>query len=104
MSFNIERCKALHIGEKKPIFRYQMQGHELSEVKPEKDLGVIISNTLRMSDQCTATSNKAYMMLGLIFRNFYCKSPKLIEIIFSICKTASRICCTVLVTLLRQRP
>ncbi len=86
-----------------PNFEYQEQGHELSEVQQEKDLGVIISNTLRMSDQSTAASNKANMMSGLISRNFGYKSPELIEIILSICKSASRICCTVLVTELGQR-
>ncbi len=53
-----------------------MQGLEFSEVKQEKDLGVIISNTVKMSDQCAAASNKANMLV-LISINFYYKSPEL---------------------------
>ncbi len=67
------------IDEMNPNFKYQMPGHELSEVKHEKDLGVIISNTLKMSDQCTAASNKTNMILELISRNIYYKSPELIK-------------------------
>ncbi len=78
MSLNVDNCKVMHIGEKNPNFKYQTQGLELSEVKQEKDLGIIISNTLKMSDQCTATSDKANMMLGLISRNVDYKSPELI--------------------------
>ena len=60
-----------------------MHGHEVSEVKQEKDLGVIISNTLKMSDQCTAASKKANMMLGLISRNFDYKSPEVMKRLYT---------------------
>ena len=79
MCFNVDECKVMHIGEKNPNFKYHLQGHELSEVKQEKDLGVIISNTLKMSDQCSAASKKANMMLRLITRKFDYKSPELMK-------------------------
>ena len=58
MCFNVhvDKCKVMHIGDNNPNFKYQMHGHELSKVRQEKDLGVIISNYLKTSDQCTAAS------------------------------------------------
>lgn len=52
-----------------------MNEHELGNVKQEKDLGVIIYSNAKKSDQCTAASEKANMILGLISRNFDQASP-----------------------------
>ncbi len=52
-----------------------MHDHKLDNIKQEKDLSVIISCELKLSDQCTAGSKKVNMMLALISRNFDHKSP-----------------------------
>ncbi len=75
MSFNTDKCKVMHIGDNNPKFIYKMRDQELDNIKEEKDLGVIISCDFKMSDQCTAASKKANMMLSLISRNFDHKSP-----------------------------
>ena len=79
MSFNVEKCKVMHIGDTNPRFKYHIRSQDLSNVKQEKDLGVIISNNLKTSDQCTAASKKANKMLGFITRNIDHKSPEIMK-------------------------
>jgi hypothetical protein len=83
MSFNVEKCKVMHIGDKNPHFKYQIRDQELSNVKQEKDLGVIISNNLKTTDQCTAASKKANKMLGFITRNIDHKSPDIMKKLYT---------------------
>ena len=52
MKFNIDKCKVMHIGYKNIAFSYQMNGHVLQKAESENDLGVTISNDLKVSDQC----------------------------------------------------
>ena len=57
MSFNAGKCKVLHLGNKNNKFSYYMGGFApggqiLEETKKEKDVGVIISNTLKPSAHC----------------------------------------------------
>ena len=83
MSFNTDKCKVMHIGDKNPKFIYKMRNQELDNIKQEKDLGVIISCDVKMSDQCTAAPKKANMMLGLISRNFDYKSPEVMKRLYT---------------------
>ena len=83
MSCNVTKCKIIHIGDKYPHFIYQMRNQELSNVKQEKDLGVIISNNFKMSDQCTAASKKPNKMLGFIIRNIGHKSPDMMKRLYT---------------------
>ena len=46
MSFNISKCKVMHIGNKNPNFTYEMNGQVLETVTEEKDVGVYISSSL----------------------------------------------------------
>ncbi len=79
MSFNVEKCKVIHIGDTYPRLKYHIRNQDLSTVKQEKDLGVIISDNLETSDQCTAASKKANKMSGFITRNIDNKSPGYIQ-------------------------
>ena len=49
MSFISKKCKVLHMGHSNGNFNYEMQGEWLETVEREKDLGVIISNDLKVS-------------------------------------------------------
>ena len=40
MSFNVAKCKILHVGHNNPKYEYFINGIKLSEVKVEKDIGV----------------------------------------------------------------
>ena len=70
----------MYIGDKIPNFEYKMRDQEFDDVKQEKYFCVIISisNDLKMSDQCTATSKKVNM-ISLTSRNFDHKLPEVMK-------------------------
>ena len=74
MSFNVDKCKVMHIGKDNNNYQYTMNNRVLQTVTEEKDLGVIFSNDMKTSKQCTAAANKANRMLGLIYRTFTFKN------------------------------
>lgn len=50
MDFNVEKCKSLHIGHSNINFNYRMNDEWINQFSEEKDLGVIISNDLKVSN------------------------------------------------------
>jgi len=56
MEFNVEKCKVMHIGMNRN-YRYHMDQKELEVVEEERTLiGVLITNDLKASQQCTVYS------------------------------------------------
>ena len=53
MMFNVKKCKVMHMGRKNPRYQYRMNEQVLETVKQEKDLGVVISDDLKVSNQCS---------------------------------------------------
>ena len=72
MRFNLDKCKVLHLGYGNKRFNYSLNGTVLTEVQSEKDLGVLIDQTLKPSKQCSAAAAKANSILGIIRRTFHC--------------------------------
>jgi len=70
MSFNIDKCKVMHIGRSNKAYNYSLDGLVLKEAEIEKDLGMMISNDLKVSHQCLSAYNKANRILGIINRNY----------------------------------
>ena len=75
MEFNSKKCKIMHFGRTNPHYCYCMGGYApagtvLEEVADEKDLGVIVSNTLKPSNQCAKAAKKANSILGQMSRAF----------------------------------
>ena len=68
MKFNVSKCKVMHLGRGNERWNYVMNGQRLKVVRKEKDLGVMITDDLKVSVQCTAAHAKANRMLGLISR------------------------------------
>ena len=67
------KCKVLHLGGKNPCYSYTTNGHQLEELKSEKDLGVVISQDLKVFEQCQQAYTKANSMLGLLKRSITIK-------------------------------
>ena len=68
MAFNTDKCHVLHTGKKNLEFEYAWgQGH-LSKADEEKDVGVIVSKTLKPSLQCSKAASKANQVLGQMAR------------------------------------
>jgi len=66
MMFNVDKCKVMHVGNSYLRRQYFMHGQKLDEVTQERDLGVIISNDLKVSLQCQHVYSKASKIMGLI--------------------------------------
>ena len=62
MVFKADKCKVVHFGKKNSQFSYIMGGHAhgvvLESVEQEKDVGVMISNDLKLSLQCSTAAKK----------------------------------------------
>ena len=76
MVFNASKCKVIHFGKNNPKYSYTMGGFApggtvLESTKEEKDVGVIISDTLKPSSQCAAAARKANQVLGQMSRSFH---------------------------------
>jgi hypothetical protein len=78
MMFNVEKCKIMHIGRSNMQANYVMNGKSLEKVEQEKDLGVIVTRDLKVSNQCIQACNKASMMLGMIKRSIAYKDPRIL--------------------------
>ena len=76
MLFNASKCKVVHFGRNNPGFNYTMGGYApagsvLEAVVEEKDVGVVIHNTLKPSVQCAKAAKKANQVLGQMARAFH---------------------------------
>ncbi len=61
MTYNIDKCKVLHIGSNNNRSNFTMNGTDITKVNEEKDLGVIICDDLKPGKHCievVKTANK----------------------------------------------
>ena len=74
LSFNIDKCKVMHIGKNNPKLEYTMRTENenkiLIETREEKDLGVWITNDLKPEKQVIAASQRAMTVLRSVKRAF----------------------------------
>ena len=71
MAFNAQKCKVMHIGRSNPQYQYKMGDHTLETTTTERDIGVLVSNSLKPSDQCAKAAMTANAVLGQIGRAFH---------------------------------
>ena len=76
MVFNETKCKVMHLGRNNPKIGYSMNGIALTETDEERDLGVIVSSSLKPGAQCETAAKKANQTLGLISRSFHYRSKE----------------------------
>ena len=76
MLFNIDKCKTLHFGYNNVNNEYMLGNEIIKSCDEERDLGVIISRTLKSSSQCVAAAKSANRILGMISRTFVNKDSK----------------------------
>ena len=68
---NVKKCKIMHVGKKNKAFGYKMNGEELMAVTEEKNLGVWIEATHKLTKQCAAAAKAAHFALRQIQRSFH---------------------------------
>ena len=78
MLFNFGKCKCIHIGHGNMDEEYQMGDAVLGRTTQEKDLGVIFSADMNVSEQCRIAASKGNQILGLIRRTITYKEKQLI--------------------------
>ena len=76
MDFNFKKCKIMHFGGTNPKYSYCMGGYApagtvLQAVSEEKDIGVIVSDSLKPSSQCAKAVKKANSILGQMSRSVH---------------------------------
>ena len=70
LTFNINKCKTMHIGHNNPRANYELYGNDLMKSEVEKDLGILVSSNLKSSNHVAAIAAKANSRLGIIKRSF----------------------------------
>jgi len=70
MLFNIAKCGVVHIGHNNPKEKYNLGGIQIDTLREERDLGVIIDESLKCRKQCVKAVNAANATLGMIKRSF----------------------------------
>jgi len=84
MSFNVSKCKVLHVGRSgNDGFGYEMGKDWVEEVSVERDLGVFVTSDLKSGKQCLEARNRANRMLGIINRNVSYKSKRVIRKLYN---------------------
>ena len=71
MKFSIPKCKIMHVGLRNPSYKYRMEGIELQEVTEEKDIGILVHQSLRPSKHCKKAADMAGAVLKQITKNFH---------------------------------
>jgi ribonuclease P/MRP protein subunit RPP40 len=66
MSFNVQKCKVMHIGFGNEKAGYMTDGVQLQEVHEEIELGVLVQDNLKCAQQCAKVVGKANRVLGMI--------------------------------------
>jgi len=82
MKFNAEKCKVMHIGAKNPNHNYQVNGQSLKDVVEERDLGITMHKTFKVSTQCAAAVKTANRILGMLKRGIKYKEKKTMLLLY----------------------
>ena len=69
MAFNVAKCNVLDLGRHNPSHDYTMGGIPIPTLVVEKDLGILVTNTLSLSKQCAKAARKARDVLYNISRS-----------------------------------
>jgi ribonuclease P/MRP protein subunit RPP40 len=71
MVFNVAKCKVMHMGSRNPGFSYTMNNQTLDSTAEERDIGVMISENLKLAAQCAKAAKTAQGVLGQLTRAFH---------------------------------
>lgn len=78
MLFNIDKCVVIHAGNNNKQYNYKMGDKEIRKSTKERDLGIIVESSGKVTEQCITAAKKANIALGMIKRNINYKSKDVI--------------------------
>ena len=70
LPFNATKCKVTHFGYHNPQQTYHLNNHAIKSSHKEKDLGVIIENTLKFHDHTAKAVKKGNQVLGVLKKTY----------------------------------
>ena len=70
LPFNKSKCKIMHIGSRNPLAEYSMANHKLERTTQEKDLGIMVDDSLLFHAHTDMIVARAYQTLAVINRTF----------------------------------
>ena len=82
MNFNLEKCVVMHLGADNERHEYKMGGHVLATTNKERDLGIIMTNDLKSTEQVKRASSRATMVACRIKNTFTYFSLELVNTLF----------------------
>jgi hypothetical protein len=98
MQFNVSKCKVMHMGTSNPGYQYHMSGQVLETTDEERDIGVMITASLKPSAQCAKAAKTAQAVLGPAGPGLPLQGQTCLhEIVQAICEAPSRVLHTGLV-------
>ncbi|GCC19456.1 hypothetical protein chiPu_0000004 [Chiloscyllium punctatum] len=74
MEFNVNKCEVLHFGKKNKSTDYFLNGEKIGKAKVQRDLGVLVEDSLKVNMQVEPVIKKANAMLSLISRGLEYKN------------------------------
>ena len=84
MNFNVNKCKHFHIGQTNHHNKYTIAGIDLVESDQERDLGIIVGNTLKFHIQTAHIVNIGFSILGIIGKTFENLDEYTVSILYKI--------------------
>ena len=78
MLFNAQKCKCIHYGFNNKKYDYFIGNVCIETACEERDIGVIITETLDVNKQCIKAAHKANAMLGMVSRAFTYKTKEVV--------------------------
>ena len=76
MKFNKSKCQILHLGQSNARHRYELGEAWLESSPAERDLGVLVSSRLSVSQQCALAAKRANCILGCIKHSIISQSER----------------------------
>ena len=95
MKFNVDKCKTMHLGHGNIQSKYQLDNKVLDSTHSEKDLGIWITDDMKLEYQTAEASKKANRMLGLIKRTIIHKDHHILVALYkSLVRPHLEYCCS----------